>query len=155
MVIITTWTRVHRCHQHKTRRISHRVFGTADTNVAVLERLTQDFQHLTVEFRKLIQNNTPLCASEISPGIGLTPPPTSATGEIVWCGARNGRRVSRWLPPGNLPATECIRVVSNVSSSVNGGKLWAATWPSSICPTRASRSSGCYDRRRRQFPTLS
>jgi hypothetical protein len=30
-------------------------------------------------------------ASEISPGRGLPPPPTSATPEAVWCGARNGR----------------------------------------------------------------
>ena len=34
------------------------------------------------------RNSTPLCASEISPGRGCAPPPTSATALAVWCGAR-------------------------------------------------------------------
>ena len=37
------------------------------------------------------RNSTPWCASEISPGRGGEPPPTSATALAVWCGARNGR----------------------------------------------------------------
>ncbi len=37
------------------------------------------------------RNNTPRCASEISPGRGQFPPPTSPACEMVWCGARNGR----------------------------------------------------------------
>jgi len=38
------------------------------------------------------RNNTPCIASEISPGRGWLPPPTSATPEAVWCGERKGRR---------------------------------------------------------------
>ncbi len=34
------------------------------------------------------KNSTPLCAKEISPGLGIPPPPTKATSEIVWCGLR-------------------------------------------------------------------
>lgn len=37
------------------------------------------------------RNSTPPCASEISPGRGGDPPPTSATALAVWCGARTGR----------------------------------------------------------------
>ena len=37
------------------------------------------------------RNSTPLWASEISPGRGGLPPPSSAAGVTVWCGARNGR----------------------------------------------------------------
>ena len=34
------------------------------------------------------RNSTPCIAIEISPGRGLLPPPTSATADAVWCGAR-------------------------------------------------------------------
>ena len=37
------------------------------------------------------RNSTPACASEISPGRGGDPPPTSATALALWCGARTGR----------------------------------------------------------------
>lgn len=37
------------------------------------------------------RNSTPWCASEISPGLGLPPPPTNATADAVWWGARYGR----------------------------------------------------------------
>jgi hypothetical protein len=40
------------------------------------------------------KNNTPFVASEISPGrIVDVPPPTIATSEVEWCGARNGGNV--------------------------------------------------------------
>jgi hypothetical protein len=41
------------------------------------------------------RKSTPLWASDTSPGSGTCPPPISPTSEIVWCGARNGRVVSR------------------------------------------------------------
>ena len=69
------------------------------------------------------RNNMPLCASDISPGTGLEPPPTSATGDIVWWGERNGRRVSRRAPLLRRPATECIFVVSRASARVRGGMM--------------------------------
>ena len=37
------------------------------------------------------KNKTPKCAKVISPGLGYEPPPTNATAEAVWCGARKGR----------------------------------------------------------------
>ena len=69
------------------------------------------------------RNNTPLWARDISPGIGLAPPPTSATGDMVWWGERNGRVVSRREPDFSLPATEWILVVSRASCSVSGGRM--------------------------------
>ncbi len=41
------------------------------------------------KFREFVKKSTPLCASEISPGIGLAPPPTSATGRQY--GAESGK----------------------------------------------------------------
>ena len=41
------------------------------------------------------RKSTPRCASEISPGRGQVPPPTSAIAVAVWCGARNGRAPQR------------------------------------------------------------
>ena len=38
------------------------------------------------------RNSTPWWASVASPGSGCDPPPTRPEAEIVWCGARNGRR---------------------------------------------------------------
>ena len=37
------------------------------------------------------RNRTPLCARDISPGLGSVPPPTRAAADAVWCGALNGR----------------------------------------------------------------
>lgn len=37
------------------------------------------------------KNKMPLCAREISPGLGVDDPPTKATAEQVWCGERKGR----------------------------------------------------------------
>ena len=36
------------------------------------------------------RNNTPLCANDISPGLGLLPPPTKAVAEALWWGDLNG-----------------------------------------------------------------
>ena len=41
------------------------------------------------------RKSTPRCASVASPGCGGFAPPTSPAAEIVWCGARNGRAVTR------------------------------------------------------------
>ena len=62
------------------------------------------------------RNSTPRCASVISPGIGRAPPPTSPCGEIVWCGARNGRSAASLPLP--MPATLCTWVISSASSNV-------------------------------------
>ena len=68
-------------------------------------------------------NKTPLCAKEISPGWGVAPPPTRATSEMVWCGARNGRCEMSDIPLPNLPAMLCICVVSRLSPNDSGGKI--------------------------------
>ena len=65
----------------------------------------------------------PLCANDISPGIGLLPPPTSATAEMVWCGDLNGRLVMSPLKEDILPATELTLVVSMASCKVSGGRM--------------------------------
>ena len=60
------------------------------------------------------RNSTPWWASEISPGRGGEPPPTSAAAEAVWCGARStplapacGRRRRR--PGSGSPPTRAPR----------------------------------------------
>ena len=45
------------------------------------------------------RNSTPLCASEISPGRTVGPPPTSPADDTVWWGARNGRAPTSAEPP--------------------------------------------------------
>ncbi len=65
----------------------------------------------------------PSCARLSSPGLGCAPPPTSATSEMVWCGARNGRVLTRPAPPGSRPATEWMDVTSRASASVSGGRM--------------------------------
>ena len=69
------------------------------------------------------RNSTPWWARLISPGRGWAPPPTSATSETVWCGARNGRSRSRPTPAGSRPHTEWIAVASSASSNVSGGRM--------------------------------
>ena len=68
------------------------------------------------------RNSTPWWASVISPGNGTVPPPTRPGGEIVWCGARNGR-VSTRPPPECRPAIEWMRVTSIASARVSGGRI--------------------------------
>ena len=38
-------------------------------------------------------------------GPGVLPPPTRPAAEMLWCGARNGRRATSGTPAGNMPAT--------------------------------------------------
>jgi len=69
------------------------------------------------------KNNTPLWASDISPGCGLLPPPTKATSEIVWWGDLNGLTVTKASAVESFPATEWIFVVSSDSYKLKGGKI--------------------------------
>ena len=66
------------------------------------------------------RNSTPLWASDISPGRGSLPPPTNATLEAEWCGARNGRcfQVSGRKPP---EPSEASAADSSASSPLIGG----------------------------------
>src|SRR5256885_2134814 len=50
------------------------------------------------------RNNTPPWARLTSPGRGYEPPPMRPASEMVWCGARNGRRATSDSPTGTTPA---------------------------------------------------
>ena len=81
------------------------------------------------------RNSTPLHAALISPGrIVALPPPTSATDDAPWCGARNGGW--RTSPPGGSPrpAAEWMRVVSRASRSVSGGSSPGSREASIVLP---------------------
>ena len=67
------------------------------------------------------RNSTPWWASEISPGRGTPPPPTSAAVEAVWCGARNGRRPQ--CSTRKQPASECTAALSRASASLIFGRM--------------------------------
>jgi len=79
------------------------------------------------------RNNTPLCASEISPGRGMPPPPMSAAPEAEWCGARNGRRIQcAGLKP--LGPSDCIAAASSASVSLSAGKMPGRRLASMVLP---------------------
>ena len=69
------------------------------------------------------RNNTPLCASDISPGRGILPPPIRPTAEAVCDTLLNGRTVTIGFSRSSIPAIECIPVVSILSSNVIGGRI--------------------------------
>ena len=62
------------------------------------------------------RKSTPWCASVTSPGVGVVPPPTSPDGEIVWCGARKGRRVDEARRRRAGRRSSAMRVTSIASS---------------------------------------
>src|SRR5437667_277751 len=69
-----------------------------------------------------------------SPGRGYEPPPISPASEIVWCGARNGRRATSDSPSGSTPATEWIFVVSSASSRLIFGRMVGSRRASIVFP---------------------
>jgi hypothetical protein len=97
------------------------------------------------------RNSTPWCASEISPGRGGEPPPTSATALAVWCGAQVGRCASsapaRSARPGWRPRRS---PAPRRRSSPAAGRQSAA--PASTCPNPARPSSAGCGRRPRRSP---
>src|SRR5205809_8121226 len=80
------------------------------------------------------RNSTPPCARLTSPGRGYDPPPISPASEIVWCGARNGRRATSDSPSGSTPATEWIFVVSSASSRLIFGRMVGSRRASIVFP---------------------
>jgi len=89
-----------------------------------------------------------LCASEISPGRGVVPPPSSAAFELVWYGARNGRSSTR---PSARPHAEYTSVVSSASSRVISGSTdgirlasIVLPYPGDIGPQETDEDSGVY-----------
>ena len=93
------------------------------------------------------RNSTPLHAAEISPGrIVALPPPTSATDDAPWWGARKG--AWRTSPPGGSPnpAAEWTRVVSSACRSESGGSRPGSREASIVLPAPGGPS------RRRWWP---
>src|SRR5256885_3478158 len=111
---------VHRADKLEARRILGLARGARNRDSAGLERLAQGFEHLAVEFRQLVQKQHAVVRERYSPGRGSLPPPTSATPEAEWCGARNGRRFqfSRQNPP---EPSEASAADSSASSPLIGG----------------------------------
>ena len=67
-------------------------------------------------------NSTPQCARLISPGrMAPDPPPTSATADVEWCGARNGGRVISPSAGRPTPAAEWTIVASNARERSSDG----------------------------------
>jgi hypothetical protein len=52
--VITTRTGVHGGDEHEGTRILHIVFGAANGNLSVFQRLTKYFKHGSTQFRNLI-----------------------------------------------------------------------------------------------------
>ena len=61
-------------------------------------------------------------------------PPTSPTGVIVWCGARNGRVFAR--PPSRSPTILWMRVTSIASARLSPAGSTGAAVRASSCPSR-------------------
>src|SRR5437667_384062 len=80
------------------------------------------------------RNSTPPCARLTSPGRGYDPPPISPASEMVWCGARNGRRATSDSPSARTPATEWILVVSSASSRLILGRTVGSRRASIVFP---------------------
>jgi hypothetical protein len=84
-----------------------------DKTVDLLERIIREKRFFSVisttayqdylTFGSSSRNKTPLCASEISPGVGLTLPPSKPASEAVWCGLRKGRTVTSAWPGLSRP----------------------------------------------------
>ncbi len=82
---------------------------------------------LRLESGSSSRKSTPRCASETSPGLACSPPPTSAAIEAEWCGARKGRRSVSWPAVGDQPATECTIETSSSSRGASGGRIEGRT----------------------------
>ncbi len=80
------------------------------------------------------RKSTPRWARLTSPGRGVPPPPTSPGEEMVWCGARKGRRTTSGSPGGSSPATLWMRVISIASSRVSGGMMPGSRRASMVLP---------------------
>ncbi len=60
VVVIATRARIHRRHQHKTRRVVYRVFGPRNGHAAFFHRLAHHFQNASFELGQLIQKKHPI-----------------------------------------------------------------------------------------------
>jgi hypothetical protein len=61
----------------------------------LLEGLAQDLQHMAAELRQFIEEEHAVVRQRHFARHRPCPPPISPTSERVWCGARNGRVVTK------------------------------------------------------------
>ena len=90
----------------------------ADGHLTVLQRLPESLQRREPVLRELVEEEHAEVGEADLAGRGVPPPPTRPGEEMVWCGARKGRRVTSGTPGGSRPATLWMRVISTASSGV-------------------------------------
>ena len=96
-----------------------------------------------MELAELVQEEHPPLAKETLPGRMLAvPPPTIATNDAVWCGARSGGREIRLVGRAR-PAAEWIIVVSSATSPSRPGSR-----PGNRCASIVLPAPGGPSRRR-------
>ena len=85
------------------------------------------------------KNSTPWWASDMAPGRGGEPPPTSATALAVWCGALVGRRPHSC--GSKRPARLATAALSSASCSVMAGSRLLKRWASMDLPAPGGPTS--------------
>ena len=90
------------------------------------------------------RSSTPRCARLASPGRGPGPPPTIAAVEALWCGARNGRRVTSGRSGGSSPRPSGSASPRAPRAARAAAGSRAAAGRASSCPCPAvRRAAGC------------
>lgn len=100
--------------------------------MTILQRLTQDLQGGPAELGERIQKQYPVMRQRNLARTGVASPPASPEVETVWCGARNGRRVTK--RPSLSPAALYTLVTSMLSSNVSGGSILGSLRASMVLP---------------------
>ena len=70
--------RIRRRHQHEARRIGDAMIGAGHRNLAVLQRLARQIQHVRIELRQFVEEQHALMRQRDFAGLGALPPPVSA-----------------------------------------------------------------------------
>ena len=71
VAIIATGARIHRGDEHKGTGIFHRVFRTADSNLAVFQRLAEHFEGALIELCEFIEKEEPVMREGYFPRMGF------------------------------------------------------------------------------------
>ena len=67
VVVVAARAWVHGCHKHESSRVIDGVFGTGDADVPVFKRLTEHFEDVAREFRKLVEEeDAVVCERDLS-----------------------------------------------------------------------------------------
>jgi hypothetical protein len=108
---------------------------------AILEGLAPPFAPVAAARRPHIHEEHAMVPRDTSPGMGTWPPPMRPTSEMVWCGARHSRVVTRAVRSPVRPATRWRRVVSMASARVSAGKMVVSRRASIDLPAPGGPSS--------------